>query len=97
MDHDNGGIQNEFFNRVRKERTLVTVFLANGKRLIGRIRAFDKFTVLLDTHHGDQIIFKHAISTVVVSKPFHTGAPHSPNAMSTGPHPAPGAPITDSE
>jgi len=31
---------------------------------IGRIRAFDKFTVLLDTHHGDQIIFKHAISTV---------------------------------
>ena len=32
--------------------------------LIGRIRAFDKFTVLLDTHHGDQIIFKHAISTV---------------------------------
>jgi host factor-I protein len=64
MDHDNGGIQNEFFNRVRKERTLVTVFLANGKRLIGRIRAFDKFTVLLDTHHGDQIIFKHAISTV---------------------------------
>ena len=64
MDHDNGGIQNEFFNRVRKERTLVTVFLANVKRLIGRIRAFDKFTVLLDTHHGDQIIFKHAISTV---------------------------------
>ena len=64
MDNENGGIQNDFFNRVRKERSLVTVFLANGKRLIGRIRAFDKFTVLLDTHHGDQIVFKHAISTV---------------------------------
>ena len=64
MENDNGGIQNEFFNRVRKERTLVMLFLANGKRLIGRIKAFDKFTVLLDTHHGDQIVFKHAISTV---------------------------------
>lgn len=64
MEHENGGIQNEYFNRARKERILVTIFLANGKRLIGRIRAFDKFTVLLETHHGDQIIFKHAISTV---------------------------------
>ena len=64
MDNDGGGIQNDFFNRVRKERTVVMIFLANGKRLIGRIKAFDKFTVLLDTHHGDQIIFKHAISTV---------------------------------
>lgn len=64
MENDGGGIQNDFFNRVRKERTVVMIFLANGKRLIGRIKAFDKFTVLLDTHHGDQIIFKHAISTV---------------------------------
>ena len=64
MESENGGIQNEFFNRVRKERTLVMLFLANGKRLIGRIKAFDKFTVLLDTHHGEQIVFKHAISTV---------------------------------
>ena len=64
MENENGGIQNEFFNRVRKERTLVMLFLANGKRLIGRIKAFDKFTVLLDTHHGDQIVYKHAISTV---------------------------------
>lgn len=64
MDSETGGIQNDYFNRARKERALVTVFLANGKRLIGRIRAFDKFTILLETHHGDQMIFKHAISTV---------------------------------
>lgn len=64
MDSETGGIQNEFFNRARKDRALVTVFLANGKRLIGRIRAFDKFTILLETHHGDQMVFKHAISTV---------------------------------
>ena len=64
MENETGGIQNEFFNRARKERALVTVFLTNGKRLIGRIRAFDKFTILLETHQGDQMIFKHAISTV---------------------------------
>jgi len=64
MENETGGIQNEFFNRARKDRVLVTVFLANGKRLIGRIRAFDKFTILLETHHGDQMVFKHAISTV---------------------------------
>jgi host factor-I protein len=64
MDSEAGGIQNEFFNRARKDRALVTVFLTNGKRLMGRIRAFDKFTILLETHHGDQMVFKHAISTV---------------------------------
>lgn len=72
METETGGIQNEFFNRARKERVLVTVFLTNGKRLIGRIRAFDKFTILLETHHGDQMIFKHAISTV---GPARNGGP----------------------
>ena len=45
-------------------RALLTVVLATGRSLVGRIRAFDKFTILLDTSHGDQIIFKHAIATV---------------------------------
>lgn len=85
MENDNGGIQNEFFNRVRKERTLVMVFLANGKRLIGRIKAFDKFTVLLDTHHGDQIIFKHAISTV---GPARSSMPDDEPAAHREPSPA---------
>jgi host factor-I protein len=86
MENDNGGIQNEFFNRVRKERTLVMIFLANGKRLIGRIKAFDKFTVLLETHHGDQIIFKHAISTVGPARssmPDDEGPPHRDAAPAT--------------
>lgn len=69
MDTESGGIQNEFFNRARKERALLTVFLANGERLDGRIRAFDKFTILLDTNHGDQMVFKHAISTVGPARP----------------------------
>ena len=64
MDGENAGIQNEFFNRARKERAVLAVVLANGKRLTGRIRAFDKFTILLDTDHGDQMVFKHAIATM---------------------------------
>jgi host factor-I protein len=87
MESDTGGIQNEFFNRARKDRALVTVFLANGKRLIGRIRAFDKFTILLETHHGDQMIFKHAISTV---GPARAGAVDDDAAVAH----APGEPRT---
>jgi host factor-I protein len=64
METENGGIQNEFFNRARKERALLSVVLATGRCIVGRIRAFDKFTILLDTSHGDQMVFKHAIATV---------------------------------
>jgi host factor-I protein len=64
MDTDNAGIQNEFFNRARKDRVLFAIVLTSGKRLVGRIRAFDKFTVLVDTSGGDQMVFKHAIATV---------------------------------
>jgi len=64
MDADTRNLQNEFFNAARKEKKLVTVFLANGKKLVGRVKSFDKFTLLLESHHGEQIIYKHAVSTV---------------------------------
>jgi len=64
MDSEARNLQNDFFNTVRRDKTLVTVFLGNGKRLVGRIKAFDRFTLLLEGHHGEQIVFKHAISTV---------------------------------
>lgn len=59
-----GNLQNEFFNQLRKDRTAVAIYLANGKKLVGRIKAFDKFTVLLESHHGEQVVFKHAIATI---------------------------------
>ena len=59
-------LQDEFFNRARREATPVTIFLTNGKKLVGRIRAFDKFTVLVDVNRQEQMIFKHAISTVAL-------------------------------
>ena len=64
MEADTRNLQNDFFNAARKDKTTVTVFLGNGKKLTGRIKSFDKFTLLLDSPHGEQMIYKHAISTV---------------------------------
>jgi host factor-I protein len=68
MDGESGNLQNDFFNAARKDRKVVTIFLGNGKKLTGRIKSFDKFTVLLEGQHGEQMIFKHAISTVSTSR-----------------------------
>lgn len=64
MDNESHNLQNEFFNAARKARTPIVVFLSNGKKLIGRLKSFDKFTLLLESHQGELIVFKHAISTV---------------------------------
>lgn len=64
MEVETRNLQNDFFNAVRRDRSTVTVFLANGKKLVGRIKSFDKFTILLDCAQGEQMVFKHAISTV---------------------------------
>ncbi|HEY4601638.1 MAG TPA: RNA chaperone Hfq [Cerasibacillus sp.] len=58
-----GNIQDHYLNTLRKEHVLVTVFLTNGFQLRGVIKAFDNFTILLETEGKQQLIFKHAIST----------------------------------
>jgi len=68
MEGESRNLQNDFFNDVRKARTTVTVFLGNGKKLTGRIKSFDKFTLLLENHSGELIVFKHAISTVSTAR-----------------------------
>ncbi len=90
-------IQEAFLNNARKDKTFLTIYLMSGVKLSGRIKSFDKYSVILETNNQEQLIFKHAISTVVVSKPFHSSpAPHSASASTgTGPHPAPGAPVTE--
>ena len=57
-------IQDAFLNTVRREKATVTLYLLNGAKLTGRIRSFDKFSVLLDSGSQEQLIFKHAISTI---------------------------------
>jgi len=68
MDGETRNLQNDFFNEARKSRSNVTVFLSNGKKLTGRIKSFDKFTLLLEGHQGELIIFKHAISTITTAR-----------------------------
>jgi host factor-I protein len=61
-------IQDGFLNSLRKEKSLVTVYLMSGVKLTGRIRSFDKFAVILDSNGMEQLIFKHAISTVLMNR-----------------------------
>jgi host factor-I protein len=80
-------IQEAFLNNARKDKVFLTIYLMSGVKLSGRIKSFDKYSVVLETNNQEQLIFKHAISTVVVSRPFHaSAAPHAPAASpgSTG-------------
>ena len=64
MEGESSNVQNDFFNAARKSKIAVTVYLSNGKKLSGRIKSFDKFTLLLEGHQGEMVVFKHAISTI---------------------------------
>lgn len=61
-------IQDNFLNQLRKDHVHVTVFLLNGFQLRGVVKAFDNFTVLLETDGKQQLIYKHAISTFAPQK-----------------------------
>ncbi|TFE02847.1 RNA chaperone Hfq [Jeotgalibacillus salarius] len=61
-------IQDQVLNQLRKESTFVTVFLLNGFQIRGQIKAFDSFTVMLESEGKQQLVYKHAISTFVPSK-----------------------------
>jgi len=55
----------------RKERSNITIYLLSGVKLTGRIRSFDKYSVVLETNNQEQLIFKHAISTVAMGRTLH--------------------------
>ena len=57
-------IQDTFLNQLRKENIPVTIFLVNGFQIRGTIKAFDNFTVVVDSEGRQQMLFKHAISTI---------------------------------
>ena len=77
-------IQDTFLNTVRKDKSPITIYLVSGVKLTGKIRSFDKYSVLLENNSQEQLIFKHAISTVVSGRAHvetrpdgRTGAPGS--------------------
>jgi host factor-I protein len=80
-------IQDTFLNTVRKDKTPITIYLVSGVKLTGKIRSFDKYSVLLENNSQEQLIFKHAISTVVSNRSvLHTE--HRPAAAHAGIGPA---------
>ena len=83
-------IQEAFLNNARKDKTFLTIYLMSGVKLSGRIKSFDKYSVILEAANQEQLIFKHAISTVVVSKTSH--GPVSSHAAAVSPPSAPGTP-----
>ena len=63
-------LQDSFLNQARRERLSVTMFLMNGFQLHGVVKGFDGFTVVLDSDGKQQLIYKHAISTIVPPRPL---------------------------
>ena len=63
-------IQDNFLNQARKENIVVVIHLTNGFQLKGLVKGFDNFTVVLDSMGKQQMIYKHAISTITPTKAF---------------------------
>jgi len=67
-------LQDAFLNQARRDRLNVTMFLMNGFQLHGIVKGFDGFTVVLDSEGRQQLIYKHAISTIVPPRPLNLEA-----------------------
>ena len=64
-------LQDVFLNQVRKEKTVTTVFLLSGFQIKGLVTGFDSYTVVLDCEGKQELIYKHAISTIIPAKPVN--------------------------
>ena len=64
-------LQDVFLNQVRKDKTAITVFLLSGFQIKGIVTGFDNFTVVIDSDGKQQLIYKHAISTIIPSRPVN--------------------------
>jgi host factor-I protein len=67
---DKQGIQDLFLNKIRKDKKTVTVFLVNGVKLQGVVTWFDNFSILLRRETHAQLVYKHAISTIMPNGPI---------------------------
>lgn len=65
-------LQDSFLNQVRKDNIPVTIYLINGFQLKGMVKGFDNFTVILEFEGKQQMVYKHAISTISPFKPIST-------------------------
>jgi host factor-I protein len=93
MEKQAQNIQDSFLNNARKDKIVLTIYLMSGVKLSGRIKCFDKYSLVLETNNQEQLIFKHAISTVVTQKSSHSYTSGSPLATSAAVGSMPGAPV----
>ncbi len=64
-------LQDVFLNQARKDRIAVTIYLTNGFQFKGIVKGFDAFTVVLETEGKQNLVYKHAISTIIPAKPIN--------------------------
>ena len=91
MDKPAQNIQDSFLNNARKDKIVLTIYLMSGVKLSGRIKSFDKYSLVLETNNQEQLIFKHAISTVVTLKTTHSYSGNSQAAVQVSAAAAPGS------
>jgi host factor-I protein len=89
MEKPAQNIQDSFLNNARKDKIILTIYLMSGVKLSGRIKSFDKYSLVLETNNQEQLIFKHAISTVVTQKTMHS---YASGPAVTGPSASSGIP-----
>jgi len=77
MSEKKQNLQDTFLNQLRKSRTSVTIFLVNGVKLQGIVTWFDNFCVLLRRDGHSQLVYKHAISTIMPSQPVQLFEPNA--------------------
>lgn len=92
MEKQTQNTQEAFLNLARREKFFLTIYLVSGVKLSGRIKSFDKYSVVLETNSQEQLIFKHAISTVVIPKSHGHNAHAAAGATSGAGSHGPGAP-----
>ncbi len=92
MEKPAQNIQDSFLNNARKDKIVLTIYLMSGVKLSGRIKSFDKYSLVLETNNQEQLIFKHAISTVVTQRSAHTGGSPQPAVTGAAAGSAPGLP-----
>ncbi len=61
-------LQDLFLNQVRRGKTVITIYLVNGFQLKGYVKGFDNYTIVLESDGKQQLIYKHAVSTIMPSK-----------------------------
>lgn len=68
-------LQDSFLNQVRKEGIAVTIYLVNGFQIRGLVKGFDNFTIIADCEGKQEMVYKHAVSTIIPARPLSDFSP----------------------